>query len=117
MSQTPLEYFGGLRIGTVEYVSPVEIKVLLDEESPENTALNAGVPRSFPRVNSYMLFPNEKGYLVGQIEWITIERSDYPKRRGMKDFSLVDLPYPLRKMSIIPLGILYKERKKAEGEN
>jgi len=117
MSQTPLEYFGGLRIGTVEYVSPVEIKVLLDEESPENTALNAGVPRSFPRVNSYMLFPNEKGYLVGQIEWITIERSDYPKRRGMKDFGLVDLPYPLRKMSIIPLGILYKERKKAEGEN
>ena len=29
----------------------------------------------------------------------------------MKDFGLVDLPYPLRKMSLIPLGVLYKERK------
>lgn len=117
MSQTPLEYVSGLRIGTVEYVSPVEIKVLLDVESPEYVALNAGTPRSFPRVNSYVLFPNEKGYLVGQVEWITIERSDFPKRRGMKDFGLVDLPYPLRKMSLIPLGILYKERKNVGDEN
>ena len=117
MSQTPLEYVSGLRIGTVEYVSPVEIKVLLDVESPEYVALNAGTPRSFPRVNSYVLFPNEKGYLVGQVEWITIERSDFPKRGGMKDFGLVDLPYPLRKMSLIPLGVLYKERKNVGGEN
>ena len=82
MGQTPLEYVSGLRIGTVEYVSPVEIKVLLDVESPEYVALNAGTPRSFPRVNSYVLFPNEKGYLVGQVEWITIERSDFPNREG-----------------------------------
>ena len=110
MSQTPFEYVGGLRIGTVEYVSPDEIKVLLDVESPESIALNTGTPRPFPRVNSYLLIPNEEGYFVGQIEWLTVERSAFPKRRGMRDFGLVDLPYPLRKLSLNPLGVLYKKR-------
>lgn len=44
--------------------------------------------------------------MVAQVEWITVERSQYPKRKGMQDFGLVDLPYPLRKMSLNPLGIL-----------
>ena len=35
-----------------------------------------------------------------------VERSAFPKRRGMQDFGLVDLPYPLRKMSLSPLGTL-----------
>lgn len=109
MSQTPLEYIGGLRIGTVEFVSPDEIKVLLDIESPESMALNAGTPRPFPRVNSYVLIQNDEGYLVGQVEWLTVERSDFPKRRGMQDFGLVGLPYPLRKMSLNPLGTLRKK--------
>ena len=110
MSQTPFEYVGGLQIGTVEYVSPDEIKVLLDVESPESIALNTGTPRPFPRVNSYLLIPNEEGYFVGQIEWLTVERSAFPKRRGMRDFGLVDLPYPLRRLSLNPLGVLYKKR-------
>jgi hypothetical protein len=32
----------------------------------------------------------------------------YPKRKGMQDFGLVDLPYPLRKMSLNPLGLAYE---------
>jgi DNA helicase HerA-like ATPase len=106
MSQAPFEYAGSLRIGTVDFVSPDEIKVLLDIEAPESVALNTGGPRPFPRVNSYVLVPVDDGYLVGQIEWITVERSAFPKRKGVQDFGLIDLPYPLRKMRLNPLGTL-----------
>ena len=106
MSQTPFEQAGSLRIGTVEFVSPDEIKVGLDIEAPESVALNAGGPRPFPRVNGYLLVPVDDGFLVGQTEWMTVERSPFPKRRGMQDFGLVDLPYPLRRLSLNPLGTL-----------
>ena len=65
-----------------------------------------GGPRPFPRVNGYLLIPLDEGFLVGQIEWLTIERSAFPKRRGMQDFGLVDLPFPLRRLSLSPLGTL-----------
>lgn len=103
---SPLSNADSLRIGTVDFVSPDEINVLLDIEAPNDVALNSGVPRPFPRINSYVLIPNEGGFLVAQIEWITIERSQYPKRRGIQDFGVIDLPYPLRKMSLNPLGVL-----------
>lgn len=109
MSHSPFEHAGRLCIGAVDFVSPGEIRVALDVEAPESVALNAGCPRPFPRVNSYLLIPVDDGYLVGQIEWITVEQSAFPKRRGMQDFGLVDLPYPLRKMSLNPLGTLFKK--------
>jgi len=109
MNETPFEYAGSLRIGTVDFVSPSQVKVLLDIEAPQAVALNTGSPRPFPRVNGYVLIPLDDGYLVGQIEWLTVERSSFPKRRGMQDFGLVDLPYPLRKMSLSPLGTLRKK--------
>jgi hypothetical protein len=112
VSHTPFEHTESLRIGTVDFVSPDEIKVALDVEAPESVALNAGPPRPFPRVSSYVLIPVDDSYLVGQIEWLTVERSAFPKRRGLQDFGLVDLPYPLRKMSLNPLGTL---RKTANG--
>ena len=112
MSQTPFGHAESLHIGTVDFVSPDEIKVLLDIEAPDSVALNAGSPRPFPRVNSYVLITVDDGYLVGQIEWLTVERSAFPKRRGMQDFGLVDLPYPLRRMSLNPIGTL---RKKPQG--
>nr|AAU83686.1 conserved hypothetical protein [uncultured archaeon GZfos32G12] len=79
--------------------------------APQNTALNTGTPTLFPKINGYVLLPNEAGALIGMISWIGIEHSPYPKRKGFKDFDLVDLPFPLRKMSISPLGILKKEDK------
>lgn len=106
MNNTPLAHADSLRIGTVDFVSPDEIKVQLDIEAPESIALNAGSPRPFPRINGYVLIPSDDGYLVGQVEWITIERSQYPKRKGMQDFGLVDLPFPLRKLSLNPIGTL-----------
>lgn len=113
---TPSETnFNDLRnrtIGTVESVSPREIKVLLDLNAPQNTALNTGTPTLFPKINGYILIPNEAGALVGMIFWLGIEHSPYPKRKGFKDFDLIDLPFPLRKMSVNPLGIL---KKKGQG--
>lgn len=116
MSLSPLAYADSLRIGTIDFVSPDEIKVLLDIEAPDGVALNTGTPRPFPRINGYVLIPSDDGYLVAQIEWITIERSQYPKRKGMQDFGLVDLPYPLRKMSLNPLGVLAYDGKSANNE-
>lgn len=114
MSLSPLAYADSLRIGTIDFVSPDEIKVLIDIEAPDGVALNTGSPRPFPRINGYVLIPNEEGYMVAQVEWITIERSQYPKQKGMQDFGLVDLPYPLRKMSMNPLGILVQEGNNTE---
>jgi len=102
-----------LTIGTVESVSPTEIKVLLEIDAPQNVAINTGVPTHFPKINGYVLIPNEQGAIVGVITWIGIEHSAYPKRNGLKDFDLIDLPFPLRKMSITLLGVLKKKHKDA----
>ena len=116
-TMSPLAYADSLRIGSIDFVSPDEIKVLLDIEAPDGVALNTGTPRPFPRINGYVLIPSDDGHLVAQVEWITIERSQYPKRKGMQDFGLVDLPYPLRKMSLNPLGGLAYESKDANGHD
>jgi len=97
-------------IGTVEFVSPKEIKVLLETDAPLSTSLNTGTPQQFPRINGILLIPNEAGDLIGIITWIGIEYSPYPKRKGYKDFDLIDLPFPLRKLSLSPLGTL-KEKE------
>mgnify|MGYP006914779257 FL=1 len=104
------ERLAQLVIGTVESVAPDEIRVMLELDAPQTTALNAGTPSAFPRLNSYVLIPNEAGATVGYIAWIGIERSPYPKRSGLKDFGLIDLPFPLRKMTISPVGTLTTRR-------
>lgn len=106
MHYSPLEMQENLQIGQVDFVSPDEIKIALDIETPENVSLSTGTPRAFPRINSYVLIRTEEGSVVAQVEWITVERSNYPKRKGLSDFGLIDLPYPLRKMSVNPLGVL-----------
>jgi hypothetical protein len=111
---TPIEGLSSLVVGTVESVSTREIKVILDADAPQSTAMNAGIPRSFPRINGYILIPNEQGAVVGLISWIGIERSLYPKRTGLKDFGLIDLPFPTRKLSIVPLGTLCRSNENIE---
>lgn len=106
MSQPPFEQIGNLRIGTVDFVSPDKIEVSLDITAPESVALNTGIPRPFPRVNDYLLIPVDESFLTGQVEWLTVEDSSFPKRSGMRDFGLIDLPYPLRKLRLNPLGTL-----------
>lgn len=103
---TPLTMANALRIGKVDFVSPDEIKVLLDAETPNSVALNTGYPHPFPRINSYVLIPSEGGFLIAQIEWITIEHSQYPKHNMSLDANLINLPFPFRKMSLNPIGVL-----------
>ncbi len=103
---TPIERVAALTIGTVESVSPSEIRVLLDPDAPQATAINTGSPTGFPRINGHVLIPNETGAVVGLIVWVGIERSVFPQRTGLKDFGLVDLPFPLRKLTLTPLGTL-----------
>jgi DNA helicase HerA-like ATPase len=110
------EYIRNQAIGTVEFVSPREIKVLLEINAPQNTAINTGVPQLFPKVNGFILIPNESGALVGIVSWMGVEYSAYPKRKGYKDFDLIDLPFPLRKLSVSPLGILKDEYGRFEIE-
>ena len=106
MITTPIDYLASLRVGTVEFISPDRIEVLLDIEAPDSIALNTGTPRNFPRINGYVLIPVDLGFVVGQVSWITIQRSPYPKRKGFNDFGLIDLPFPLRKMELQPMGTL-----------
>ncbi|EJI0089644.1 DUF87 domain-containing protein [Salmonella enterica] len=111
MSYLPIERLEQLRIGTVGFVSPSEIRVSLEIDSPDSVSLQGGSPRNFPRINSYVLISSDDGFLVGQVEWIAVEHSPYPKRRGLQDFGLIDLPFPLKKLSINPVGTLRVDRK------
>src|SRR5215469_4057554 len=111
---TPIEQLSALVIGTVESVAPGQVSVLLEIDAPNSTALNTGTPAPFPRINGYILIPNEAGATVAYITWIGIERSPYPKRSGLKDFGLIDLPFPLRKMSVSPIGTLTVRREGIE---
>ncbi|EGR4445506.1 ATP-binding protein [Vibrio cholerae] len=111
MSYLPIERLEQLRIGTVGFVSPSEIRVSLEIDSPDSVSLQGGSPRNFPRINSYVLINSDDGFLVGQVEWIAVENSPYPKRRGLQDFGLIDLPFPLKKLSINPVGTLRVDRK------
>lgn len=111
MTTTPIEQLASLRVGTVEFISPDRIEVQLDIESPDSVALNTGTPRSFPRINGYVMIPVDLGFVVGQVSWITIQRSPYPKRSGFQEFGLIDLPFPLRKMELQPVGTLVTAEK------
>lgn len=111
MSSLPIEQREQLRVGTVDFVSPNEIRAVLDIDSPDSVALNAGTPRNFPRVNSYVLVSCDNGFLVGQIEWLAVERSPYLKQRDIQDFGLVNLPFPQKKISLNPIGTLKRISK------
>lgn len=111
MTTTPIEQLASLRVGTVEFISPDRIEVQLDIESPDSVALNTGTPRNFPRINGYVMIPVDLGFVVGQVSWITIQRSPYPKRSGFQDFGLIDLPFPLRKMELQPVVTLIASEK------
>ncbi len=110
MATSPIEHLSGLVIGVVESVAPDQVRVMLELDTPHTTALNTGSPVAFPRLNGYVLIPHEAGATVAYISWMGIERSPFPKRSGLKDFGLIDLPFPLRKMAVSPVATLTCKR-------
>ena len=110
-----VQSIGDRVVGTVEEVSADRITVLLDVDAPQATALNTGRPTGFPRINNYVLIPNEGGATACVISSGRIQRLSFPMRKGMqKDFGLIDLPFPARVMSLTPLGTL---KVRSEGED
>ncbi|MDT9664636.1 DUF87 domain-containing protein [Rhodococcus qingshengii] len=102
----PIDFAASQVVGTVESVSPREIVVRLDPSAPQATALNAGHVQRFPRINGWVLIPSEVGYLVGTVTWIGVERDNYSPQISRSDRALVNLPFPNRRMVVIPLGTL-----------
>lgn len=107
---TPIESQSDLTIGQVEAVSPSEIRVAIDAAAPRSIALNTGLPAPFPRINGYVLIPNESGATIGLISWVGLARAPLP-RGFAKDQSLIDLPYPERVMDVVPVATLSTKRK------
>ncbi len=88
---TIVDRIGSLTVGRVENVTAEELNVVLFNETPQATALNTGSPTGFPRVNAYVLIPNETGAVVAVIKGISIIRAKGDA--GSKDDALVDLPF------------------------
>lgn len=102
-------------IGTVERVAADSFTVVIDADAPHATALNTGTPERFPRVNGYLIVPHSGGATVGIVSSVRIERSSFPKRKGLKDFDLVDLPFPQRIVVVTPIGTL--QRRYVDGRD
>lgn len=100
-------------IGTVESVAPNRLVVRLSQEAPQTTALNAGMPVPFPRLNGFVIVPHESGALVGLVTWIGVSQVGLPARTARSEPDLIDLPFPARRMVVTPIGTL--ERNRASG--
>ena len=116
MLTSPIEAGESLRIGTVEEVKPEQILVQLDLHAPYDVAAGEGrMPLRFPRINDYVLIPYGGGNVVAQIAWIGIKEDTSPSHQQLRqDPSLLDLPFPTRKMGVNPLGVLRKDRDGAK---
>ena len=112
MLTSPIEAGESLRIGTVEKVEPDQIRVQLDLQAPYDVAAGDGrSPLRFPRINDYVLIPYGGGNVVAQIAWIGIKEDTSPSHQQLRqDPSLLDLPFPTRKMGVNPLGVLRRNR-------
>ncbi|MCD7819368.1 MAG: ATP-binding protein [Lachnospiraceae bacterium] len=56
-------------VGIVDSVSSYEVKGYLLDSAPRSVSLAGGLT-FFPRINGFLLIPNETGSLVGMISWI-----------------------------------------------
>jgi uncharacterized protein len=111
---TPVERLASLAVGRVEFVTAQELRITLFAETPQATALNTGVPTGFPRINAYVLIPNETGAVVAVVKEVSIARSN-DFRGKFRDEGLIDLPFPDRALLALPFGTLSHEDD-AEGK-
>ena len=110
---TLVEQIGHLSIGRIEEVTAAQLHISLFDEAPQAMALNTGDPTGFPRINSYLLIPNERGAVVASIKAISVTRdkSETDKRSFEQP---VALPASARMVVAIPFGTLLRE---AQNEN
>ena len=102
-----IQTLGNRTIGSVEQVSADRITTLLEPDAPQATALNAGAPFGFPRINGYVLIPNESSAIACIISSVRIQRQHLQGKRGSQQASdFVDLPFPSRLMELTPIGTL-----------
>ena len=95
-----------LRVGAVSSATANEIRVNLEGDAPLTTALNSGEPRRFPRVNGYLLVPNEAGSVVGIVTWIGVDREGQGTRGLAEEEGRVDLPRTVRRLLLNPIATL-----------
>jgi len=90
-------------VGIVDSVSPVEIKGFLLDNAPNNLSIIEGNLTLFPRINGYVVIPNETGWLVCMISWIGYNHS--------KDINEVNLPQGSRMIYLNTLGHIVRTIK------
>jgi hypothetical protein len=105
---TLVDQIGALSVGRVESVTAAELRISVFPETPQATAFNTGVPTGFPRINAYVLIPNETGAVAAVVKEIAIVQAK-PSATGKHDAGLVDLPFPARSLIAIPFGTLLRE--------
>ena len=103
--RSPVELIGDRAIGTVEEVLADRVTVLLDQDAPQATALNTGTPAGFPRVNSYVLIPNEQGSTVCVVTSVRMNRFPVGKSDAT-DRDFVRFPISSSTMALTPLGTI-----------
>ena len=111
---TPIEQITDRQVGVVDTISPSEVEVNLDRETPQSVSMGTGQPQLCPRLNSFLLIPCESSFIVGKVGWLSIKPSPFPRRKGIQDFGILDLPFPLRKLKLNILGILKAQNNRQE---
>jgi uncharacterized protein len=106
-----LAHVAGIHVGSVETSSPTEIIVLLDRDAPQDVAFNTGRPQGFPRLNGYVLIPNEGGAVVAAIARMTMEPAP---PAAFKERGYVPIPTSSRRLFVTPIGTL--ETKRSDGQ-
>jgi Helicase HerA, central domain len=104
-----MAHVAGLHVGSVETCSPVELKILLDGDAPQDMAFNTGRPQGFPRLNGYVLVPNEGGTVVAVIARMTMEPAPLLDS-DTRDRTVVNIPVSRRRLFVTPLGTLETRR-------
>ena len=95
-------------VGVVRAISSKAIEVSVVPEAPHGTGLRGGVMQSFPRVNSYIVLPTEKGSLLAIV--VRVEMDADPKITHRSTSDEIKLPIPRRRLDAIPLGVIvYKQ--------
>ena len=98
-------------VGTVSDVATNNISVQLENDAPQTTALNTKYPMSFPRINGYLIIPNEIGGIVGLITSVKTIRTPNRLDNKIKSSGLVELPFLTRMVSLSPLSTIHYEIK------